>query len=47
MAVGLTRTGHMGSSEESPVVLLTRPVAGRISGIHLVVDGALARRIQV
>jgi len=48
-AVGLNPTGHMGTPEEvaGPVVFLASPVAGRISGTNLVVDGALTRGIQV
>ena len=49
MAVGLNPTGHMGTPEEiaAPVVFLASPVARRISGTNLVVDGALTRGIQV
>jgi NAD(P)-dependent dehydrogenase (short-subunit alcohol dehydrogenase family) len=48
-AVGLNPTGHMGTPEEvaGPVVFLASPVAKRISGTNLVVDGALTRGIQV
>ncbi|SDT54846.1 SDR family NAD(P)-dependent oxidoreductase [Jiangella sp. DSM 45060] len=48
-AVGLNPTGHMGTPQEiaAPVVFLASPVAGRISGANLVVDGALTRGIQV
>src|SRR3954452_2487274 len=48
-AVGLNPTGHMGTPEEvaGPVVFLASPVARRISGTNLVVDGALTRGIQV
>ncbi|MBB5785953.1 SDR family NAD(P)-dependent oxidoreductase [Jiangella mangrovi] len=48
-AVGLNPTGHMGTPEEvaAPVVFLASPVARRISGTNLVVDGALTRGIQV
>jgi len=48
-AVGLNPTGHMGTPEEvaAPVVFLASPVASRISGTNLVVDGALTRGIQV
>jgi len=49
MAVGLNPTGHMGTPEEvaGPVVFLASPVARRISGTNLVVDGALTRGIQL
>lgn len=48
-AVELNPTGHMGTPEEiaAPVVFLASPVAGRISGTNLVVDGALTRGIQL
>lgn len=48
-AVGLNPTGHMGAPQEvaPAVVFLASPVAGRISGTNLVVDGALTRGIQV
>jgi NAD(P)-dependent dehydrogenase (short-subunit alcohol dehydrogenase family) len=48
-AVDLNPTGHMGSPEEiaGPVVFLASPVARRVSGTNLVVDGALTRGIQV
>jgi 3-oxoacyl-[acyl-carrier protein] reductase len=48
-AVGLNPTGHMGTPQEiaAPVVFLTSPVASRISGTNLVVDGALTRGIQL
>src|SRR3954471_23670511 len=48
-AVGLNPTGHMGTPEEiaGPVVFLASPVARRVSGTNLVVDGALTRGIQV
>jgi 3-oxoacyl-[acyl-carrier protein] reductase len=48
-AVGLNPTGHMGTPEEvaAPVVFLASPLARRISGTNLVVDGALTRGIQV
>jgi len=49
MAVGLNPTGHMGTPEEvAPAVMfLASPVARRISGTNLVVDGALTRGIQL
>jgi len=48
-AVELNPTGQMGTPEEiaAPVVFLASPVAGRISGANLVVDGALTRGIQL
>ena len=48
-AVGLNPTGHMGTPEEiaGPVVFLASPVARRVSGTNLVVDGALTRGIQL
>jgi 3-oxoacyl-[acyl-carrier protein] reductase len=49
LAVGLNPTGHMGTPEEvaPAVVFLASPVARRISGTNLVVDGALTRGIQL
>jgi 3-oxoacyl-[acyl-carrier protein] reductase len=49
LAVGLNPTGHMGTPQEvaAPVVFLASPVASRISGTNLVVDGALTRGIQL
>lgn len=49
MAVGLNPTGHMGTPAEiaGPVVFLASPVASRVSGTNLVVDGALTRGIQL
>ena len=48
-AVELNPTGHMGTPEEiaAPVVFLASPLARRISGTNLVVDGALTRGIQL
>jgi NAD(P)-dependent dehydrogenase (short-subunit alcohol dehydrogenase family) len=48
-AVGLNPTGHMGSPVEvaAPVVFLASPLASRISGTNLVVDGALTRGVQL
>src|SRR5262245_12485828 len=48
-AVGLNPTGHMGTPEEiaGPVVFLASPVARRVSGTNLVVDGALTRGVQI
>jgi NAD(P)-dependent dehydrogenase (short-subunit alcohol dehydrogenase family) len=49
MAVGMNPTGRMGTPEEiaGPVVFLASPVARRVSGTNLVVDGALTRGIQL
>ena len=49
LAVGLNPTGHMGTPADvgGPVAFLASPVAGRISGTNLVVDGALTRGIQL
>ncbi len=48
-AVELNPTGQMGTPEQiaAPVVFLASPVASRISGANLVVDGALTRGIQL
>lgn len=48
-AVGLNPTGHMGTPSEvaAPVVFLASPLASRISGTNLVVDGALTRGVQL
>jgi 3-oxoacyl-[acyl-carrier protein] reductase len=48
-ALGLNPTGQMGTPEETAraVVFLSSPVASRISGTNLVVDGALTRGIQL
>ncbi|GAA2147931.1 NAD(P)-dependent dehydrogenase (short-subunit alcohol dehydrogenase family) [Humibacillus xanthopallidus] len=48
-AMSLNPTGHMGTPREvaAPVVFLASPVASRISGTNLVVDGALTRGIQL
>src|ERR1700712_1359518 len=48
-AMDLNPTGQMGTPEEvaAPVVFLASPVARRISGTNLVVDGALTRGIQL
>jgi 3-oxoacyl-[acyl-carrier protein] reductase len=47
-AIGLNPTGHMGTPEEVayPIVFLASPLASRISGTNLMVDGALTRGIQ-
>src|SRR6188472_2213270 len=48
-AMELNPSGHMGTPEEvaGPVVFLASPLARRISGTNLVVDGALTRGIQL
>jgi 3-oxoacyl-[acyl-carrier protein] reductase len=48
-AVGLNPTGEMGTPEHvaAPVVFLASPVASRVSGTNLVVDGALTRGVQL
>jgi 3-oxoacyl-[acyl-carrier protein] reductase len=47
--VNLNPTGQMGTPEEvaAPVVFLASPVASRVSGTNLVVDGALTRGVQL
>jgi 3-oxoacyl-[acyl-carrier protein] reductase len=47
-AMGLNPTGRMGTAEEiaAGVVFVSSPVASRISGSNLVIDGALTRGIQ-
>ena len=49
LAMSLNPTGQMGKPEEvaAPVVFLASPLASRISGTNLVVDGALTRGIQL
>jgi 3-oxoacyl-[acyl-carrier protein] reductase len=48
-ALGLNPTGQMGTPLDSAraVVFLSSPVASRITGTHLVVDGGLTRGIQL
>lgn len=48
-AVELNPTGQMGTPAEiaAPVVFLASPLARRVSGTNLVVDGALTRGIQL
>jgi NAD(P)-dependent dehydrogenase (short-subunit alcohol dehydrogenase family) len=48
-ALDLNPSGHMGTPEEvaAPVVFLASPLARRVSGANLVVDGALTRGIQL
>jgi NAD(P)-dependent dehydrogenase (short-subunit alcohol dehydrogenase family) len=42
-------TGRMGTPEEvaAAVVFLASPVASRVSGTNLVVDGALTKGVQL
>jgi NAD(P)-dependent dehydrogenase (short-subunit alcohol dehydrogenase family) len=48
-AMALNPTGRMGTPEETAaaVMFLASPVASRISGTNLVVDGALTRGVQL
>jgi NAD(P)-dependent dehydrogenase (short-subunit alcohol dehydrogenase family) len=48
-AMALNPTGRMGTPEEvaAPVVFLASPLARRVSGTNLVVDGALTRGVQM
>ena len=48
-AVTLNPTGHMGTPDEvaAPVVFLASPLASRVSGTNLIVDGALTRGVQL
>jgi NAD(P)-dependent dehydrogenase (short-subunit alcohol dehydrogenase family) len=47
-AMGLNPTGRMGTAEEiaAGVVFVSSPVASRVSGANLLIDGALTRGIQ-
>jgi NAD(P)-dependent dehydrogenase (short-subunit alcohol dehydrogenase family) len=47
MAMGLNPTGRMGTPEEvaAGVVFLASPVASRISGTNLIIDGALTKAV--
>lgn len=47
MALGLNPTGRMGTAEEVAygVVFVTSPVASRISGTNLIIDGALTKAV--
>ncbi len=47
MALGLNPTGRMGTPEEVAygVVLLSSPLASRISGTNLIIDGALTKAV--
>ena len=48
MAMGLNPTGRMGTAEEvaAGAVFLSSPVASRISGTNLLIDGALTKGTQ-
>jgi 3-oxoacyl-[acyl-carrier protein] reductase len=48
-ALALNPTGRMGTAEETAyaVVMLASPLASRITGTNLVVDGALTRGVQL
>ena len=47
MALGLNPTGRMGTPEEVAfgVVMLSSPLASRISGTNLIIDGALTKAV--
>jgi NAD(P)-dependent dehydrogenase (short-subunit alcohol dehydrogenase family) len=47
MAVGLNPSGRMGTAEEVAfgVVMLASPLASRISGTNLIIDGALTKAV--
>ncbi len=47
MAIGLNPTGRMGTPEEVAygVVFVSSPVASRISGTNLIIDGALTKAV--
>ena len=49
MVLGMNPTGRMGTPEEcaAAVVFLASPVASRITGTNLVVDGALTKGVQL
>jgi len=46
-AMSLNPTGRMGTAEEvaSGIVFLASPVAGRVSGTNLIIDGALTKAV--
>ncbi len=46
-AMSLNPTGHMGTAQEvaAGVVFLASPVASRISGTNLIIDGALTKAV--
>lgn len=47
MAMGLNPTGRMGTAEEvaAGVVFVASPIASRISGTNLTIDGALTKAV--
>ena len=47
MAIGLNPTGRMGTPEEvaNGVVFISSPLASRISGTNLIIDGALTKAV--
>jgi NAD(P)-dependent dehydrogenase (short-subunit alcohol dehydrogenase family) len=47
MAMGLNPTGRMGTAEEvaAGVVFVASPIASRISGTNLIIDGALTKAV--
>jgi NAD(P)-dependent dehydrogenase (short-subunit alcohol dehydrogenase family) len=47
MALGLNPTGRMGTPEETAagIVFLSSPVASRVSGANLIIDGALTKAV--
>jgi NAD(P)-dependent dehydrogenase (short-subunit alcohol dehydrogenase family) len=47
MAMGLNPTGRMGTAEEVAygVVMLASPLASRIAGTNLIIDGALTKAV--
>jgi 3-oxoacyl-[acyl-carrier protein] reductase len=47
MAIGLNPTGRMGTAEEVArgVIFLASPMASRISGTNLIIDGALTKAV--
>jgi NAD(P)-dependent dehydrogenase (short-subunit alcohol dehydrogenase family) len=47
MAMSLNPTGRMGTAEEvaAGVVFLASPVASRVSGTNLIIDGALTKAV--
>ena len=47
MAMGLNPTGRMGTAEEvaAGVVFVASPIASRVSGTNLIIDGALTKAV--